>query len=1268
MKKSKDTATTSLQNLVHSWSFIEHLPDAFWAVDANLHLIIANAKCKEMFRHITGKEMRIEEVGNDFKTDKNYEFWLEMNKKGLEGEVFNFEYSVIIEKEIFYFDITVNPIIQDQKVIAITFVCKNITDSKKTKLEYLDTLSSYKQAMQFARMGAWTLNLVTFELTMTPEKLLILNYPSHRLFSVSLPLNEYAQKHVYPDDLPIIQANLSLLIENKHIEGYSLSFDYRAIGWDGNIRNLHLKCYIKKDEEVFGFSQDIHERKEAESALSESRALYEKLIETLPNMMIIHHEGVIIYGNQALYSISGYLPEEVIGKKIVDFVHTTADIDTHSIIEKRKRGESVPAYQFALLTKHGEWLELRVNGTSVNYDGKLCTLVVFENLTTILQSQKALQEKNTLLTSVINSPNNTIIFSLDKEGRYTSFNDNHAKRMYQQLGVNIALGEKILHYFPEGEGKEKATSQIQRALSGESFRLTENFGTHPNKFYYDMSYNPILNPQGEIIGLTAFLFDVTNMVRTEKTLRNTQLESEAMFENTFDAVFLVDLYEQTITRCNIRATKVFETENKEDILQKLGFGHFIPDCFDIEHIKETIQNGMIWEGEHTFKTAKGNSFVGYVLVKKIPQIKGKELAILKIIDITHRKKAEQQLIAKQRQLKAIIENTEDNIWLIDSEYKLLEANSAFKLYIFENHQIPVKEGLNLIEDIPSMPFSYRLKWKNWYDIALKGEPLVAENEVVLNNNQKNYFENYLYPVREGNEIVGVAVLSRNITERRLKEEQIRKSEEQLSYAIAATKEGVWDWDVNQKTLKGNQALYDLLKFRSFEISGHIIDLIRLIHPNDAWVKVEIKKVLNGQLDSFEWEFKMLTMRGEEIWVRWRGRVAEKNALGKVVRLVGTLENITERKVIQDELFAQKRFIEQIINAVPSLIFVKNQEGQYQLVNKAFAAFYKKTPFEIIGKTDDDIISGSLHQYKELYINTDLRVLDEKQPIFVAETQTVDELTQEVSYYQTVKLLLENHEKGNQILGVATDISTQKKSEIERTKLIEELIQNIQDLEQFAYIVSHNLRSPVARILGLAHLLEKEDIKKEFIDFVMKTMADEAKQLDNIIGDLNTIVAFRGIKDEKRESILIHEVLKTVMDSLQSEMIKNEVIAHIHVGENTPVLAIKTYVHSILLNLVSNAIKYRHPQRPLQLNIDITPNESKTKMCVKVSDNGLGIDLEKNRDKLFGLYKRFHPHIEGKGIGLHITKIQIERMNGSIEVESTPDEGTTFYLCFELANR
>jgi signal transduction histidine kinase len=223
----------------------------------------------------------------------------------------------------------------------------------------------------------------------------------------------------------------------------------------------------------------------------------------------------------------------------------------------------------------------------------------------------------------------------------------------------------------------------------------------------------------------------------------------------------------------------------------------------------------------------------------------------------------------------------------------------------------------------------------------------------------------------------------------------------------------------------------------------------------------------------------------------------------------------------------------------------------------------------------------------------------------------------------------------------------------------EITQNNQQLEQYSYMTAHNLRGPVARLLGLTAIFGRlgEDGDKEIIDKVQK----EASSLDTLIKDLNKILQVRKASEELRTSIELEPGVKQAIHILESEIREASATLVTDFTQVSALMFVPTYFENIIYNLVSNAIKYRHPDKPLVIRI--TSFEESNYVGLRVADNGLGIDMEKNKDKIFGLYKRFHFHKDGKGIGLYLIKAQIETLGGKIKLKSEVDVGTEFTLLF-----
>ncbi|MBX7243292.1 MAG: PAS domain-containing protein [Bacteroidia bacterium] len=608
----------------------------------------------------------------------------------------------------------------------------------------------------------------------------------------------------------------------------------------------------------------------------------------------------------------------------------------------------------------------------------------------------------------------------------------------------------------------------------------------------------------------------------------------------------------------------------------------------------------------------------------------------------------------------LLNNIEEAIWAVDKDLNLIAFNAAFKSRFSALFGKEIYEGMPLSEMAYPELYVY---WEKQYQRGLKGERFTVDYETTLNNIHYVFMISISPVVNEKGEIYAIAFSSRDVTNRLVSEKTLERTRNELSRAQIFAKIG-W-WKLNLKTMElilskekqmliGMPAPGEELLQMSLEAYGS-----QYVLPEDLpIIQYAVGQLIqNSHTPGYQYTLDYRAIDTSQ-QIKYFHLHCEITPEGYVS---GFTQDVSLRKQAENELRAQKQFMEQVLNTIPNMVFVKDIEGKFVLVNHAVAKMYGTSAEFLVGKGDKDFNPNT--EEVEHYAKYDQMVILTGKPHIIPEESVTNPTNGEVRFFQTVKVPLLTEGESVQMLGVSTDITERKKAEEERVQLMEDLVRNVQDLEQFAYIVSHNLRSPVARILGLTKLIEGVENQSDLNKVIFRGLIDEAKQLDNVIFDLNTIVGIRNSQDEKRSVIVIKEILDIVVNSLRSEVEKYGVEIQIDTSEVNALYAIRTYVHSIFQNLISNSIKYHHPERKPEITIKTYFSPKKEFICIEITDNGLGIDLNKNKNKIFGLYNRFHNHVEGKGLGLHITKTQIERMGGKIEVESAPDKGSSFKLSF-----
>jgi signal transduction histidine kinase len=234
---------------------------------------------------------------------------------------------------------------------------------------------------------------------------------------------------------------------------------------------------------------------------------------------------------------------------------------------------------------------------------------------------------------------------------------------------------------------------------------------------------------------------------------------------------------------------------------------------------------------------------------------------------------------------------------------------------------------------------------------------------------------------------------------------------------------------------------------------------------------------------------------------------------------------------------------------------------------------------------------------------------------------------------------------------------------ERAKIVSDLMLRNIDLEQFAYIISHNLRAPVANIIGASSALNDPELSTDDKETLIGGINISVTRLDDVVKDLNRILQLKGDTNDTKEIVHFSTLVDEIKFSIQNLVDKYGIQIKYDFSEINSLLTLRAYLYSIFYNLISNSIKYRREQ--VQCLIEIKSSLVNNKLQLVFTDNGMGIDLKKNGEQLFGLYKRFHTNAEGKGLGLFMVKTQVEALNGKISVKSKENEGTMFKIEFEI---
>ena len=250
-----------------------------------------------------------------------------------------------------------------------------------------------------------------------------------------------------------------------------------------------------------------------------------------------------------------------------------------------------------------------------------------------------------------------------------------------------------------------------------------------------------------------------------------------------------------------------------------------------------------------------------------------------------------------------------------------------------------------------------------------------------------------------------------------------------------------------------------------------------------------------------------------------------------------------------------------------------------------------------------------------------------------------------------------------VRGIFQDIDDIIQKEINLEKASEIVASQNSRLFNFAHIVSHNLRSHSSNLTLIVQLINELDTVEEKLE-LLDNITHVSESLNTTIEHLNEVVSIQTNSNQLKVEVNFANTLEQVTTSINQIIENNNVTINSDFSKAEIIEYIPAYLDSIFLNLLTNAIKYKHKDRdPV---IDISTSRDFTnydRVVLKISDNGLGIDMDKFGDKLFGMYKTFHYNTDARGIGLFITKNQVESLNGEISATSDVNLGTTFTIKF-----
>ncbi|WP_026811378.1 PAS domain-containing sensor histidine kinase [Arenibacter latericius] len=593
---------------------------------------------------------------------------------------------------------------------------------------------------------------------------------------------------------------------------------------------------------------------------------------------------------------------------------------------------------------------------------------------------------------------------------------------------------------------------------------------------------------------------------------------------------------------------------------------------------------------------------------------------------------------------------------IDKNFKVVFVSDKW----VEEFNLSTRDIIN--EHIQDLVGISSKQWENNILRCFKGKRTenFQENYTSIDRETRWLKWNILPWYNENESVIGAIVQAEDITAQISKEQKL----EQVQFILKETNEigkiGHWKYNQSQDIFSSCPMINNLLEIEedSKLTLDEYIEFYKIGYNRNTLSMAIFSAMENKQ--SWNEKLEVLTAKGNQRWVNVSGKPLYCN--GKYIGIIGIVQDITDYVIKEHQTKSNEHLLKTLINNIPLHIYIKDTQSKKLLANRSELDHCGiSNEADIIGKDDFDIYDKELAQ----------KYRDEDLEVMISQTPMINkELSQENSdgttnYFLSSKIPLKGpNGETTGLVGITMDISDIKQKEKDLRNLIKVSSEQNKKLLNFAHIISHNLRSHSANFSMLLEFLieEKEEAERQKI-FGMLT--DSSNNLMETLHTLNDIVTINSESTTNKKEVYLNKQVHKTLKHLNPLLEENNATVITAIPLGTSLQVIPSYLDNMLIQIISNSIKYKKPNVRPEIKLSLSYVQNYT--VLSIEDNGIGLDMKKYGEKLFGMYKTFHEHNDAKGLGLYIVKNQIEAMNGKINAQSQVNVGTTINLYFNEEN-
>lgn len=1239
-------------------TFMENIPAAAWICDAYGNYEYVNSQYPKTFKapeKLAGKNLREvypEEIANNYLEDNNIVFQQNAThtslKHGIRAD--GSEGKFMVTKFL------LNEKNDRQKLGGIAI---DITDQIKINEQLVSQQRFLKGITDNAPilMSYWTKDLVCSFTNQTAKEWLGTELKN----IVGRNMKDVLGDNLFASNLPYIQ---------RALQGEAVQFERGGF----NIHGVPGFIWIQyspdiEDGEVKGFYSlvtDITELKKAQIAIEFEERDKEALINSSRDYICsIDKDYNIITANAAYKNIM----EAVTGIPVKkgDNVRTGSGFDDatwqlwESFFQRTLAGES---FTIETSTKPEGldwemWTECSFNPIVQN--GEITGLACYSHdITERKNAALALKNSEEKFRSLVHNISD-IIALVDENGII----------QYVSSSVKAIMGYE--------ENEVVGTNMFELIHPADHAIVFTELQTALQQPYYTTTLEiRLLNKQGEYIYLEtkgsnqlnnplikALLIncrDITERKTAESKLRESKAQLDLVLDTVTDLIYVLEA-EPGMRFKLVLANRVIagiNLQNKQDIVGQYIEDYIPPERYSNFKTKllQAVETKQTVKWEQLFVNGR-TQFFGIQTLTPVFDEQGNCIQVIgSVYDITDRKNAEQAILESYKKL-------EDYKFALDQSSLVYIADAdGFLTYVNDNlcnvSKYPAQELIGQKPSILDSGYHTLEFFEEIWKMTRSGKTWRGQVKNKANDGSYFWLESTVTPFLDSDGIpYQYLSINSDITQTKLAEEALAASNERFEYVTRATFDAIWDWDINKGTILYSSAYKTLFGYDAGVYAFRLFETyFTKTHPDDvAAVLQSLKDAVHGTGLYWSKDYRFSKADKEYAYVLDKATIV-RDKEGKAVRMIGAMQDITDRRRAIAELEKSELKFRSMVHNINDVITLVDENGFVLYSSPSLSAVLGYTPEEVNGlKIFTLLHPDDYERSKEVFKK-------------ILSTQGNSDIIEFRYRHKNGQFLIMESQGNNQMRNPAVnalilttrDITKRREKEEERKLLVYELLEKNADLKQFSYITSHNLRAPLTNLMAICNLLDTEGLSQEDTMMMINAFKVATAKLNETLNDLIKILIIKDGKGQELEEIGFENVFSAVVRSVSGVVEAAGTIIHEDFSAAPSVYFYRSYIESIFLNLLTNAIKYAHPERPPV--IEVETHEDKKFVILTFKDNGIGMTMSRVQNKIFGLYQRFHNKIDGKGIGLYLVHSQVTGLGGTITVDSKENEGSTFTIKFK----